>query len=402
MRSLFYIATLTLLSTPLSASAKSLKKMSDAELLQVVSTHKRISKRLEAIDILTNRGSIASSSALAQRCQADPAPEVCERVVNGLISMNASAANEQLLSIVWQRIAPLAQRRLAFGHLVTTDRGRTRDAMPKLIAYYRHHPSELGVDLLTALPRLGLKDLADATVFIAKDKEAHRDVRVAALKAAESFQPARLWEAWIALLDDPDSRVRAHCAKELGRTGLPGSVVEPILRRVRKQDVEGNVRAAATGSLAFYAHPGLVSDLNESIVKERHPLAWRASLDLLLPLANKSSSASLVLQLEQGRVNRLKTDTIMIIVRKLAHLGDTSTIPAINNIEQNNQGSNLAKVCRKAVDSLRKEDMDREDSLKLLKVDNELDLVLWDATSPDPSFEPLQIQLSDEKTLIYR
>ena len=402
MRSLFYLAMLAFLSAPLSASAKSLKKMSDAELLQVVSTHKRISKRLEAIDILTNRGSIASSGALAQRCQADPAPEVCERVVNGLIAMQASAANEHLLGIVWQRMAPIVQRKQAFAHLVATDRGRIRDAMPKLVAYYRHHPPELGVNVLAALPRLGLKDLADATVFIAKDKEAHRDVRVSALRAAESFRPDRLWEAWLALLDDPDSRVRAHCAKELGRTGLPSSVVEPTLRRIRKRDVEGNVRAAATSSLAFYAHPGLVSDLNHSMANERHPLAWRASLDLLLPLADASSAENLVLQLEQSRVNRLKTDVVMVIVRKLAHLGDTSTIPAINNIEQNNQGSDLAKVCRRAVDSLRKEDMDREDALKMLKVDAELDLVMWDSKTTDPSFEPLTVRLSDERTLIYR
>jgi HEAT repeat protein len=315
--------------------------------------------------------------------------------------MNADAANAQLLAILRQAAAPLVDRQSALAQLVATDKVRIRQAMPSLLRTYRAHPPPLGVALVSALVSLNQKELADLTVLITKDRDANRPIRLAALKAAEHFKPPRLWAAWVAMLNDPDSLVRAHCVTELGRSQMPSTLVERALRKVLTEDVEGNVRAAAAKSLAFYAHPGLLPDLHTAIVEERHPVAWRASLNLLLPLADASSVSSLIQMLERDRARRTKPEVLEVIVRKLAFIGNPSIIQYIYAIEQNQQGSPFARVCRSAVESLEAEDIAREIALSRLKKDPEIPLQMWNMEIPDPTFAPLNVELSGEGRVVY-
>lgn len=400
MKCFFFFSALCLLFCS-PAQAKSVKKMTVAELVEVVETNKRISKRMGAIDELANRGASSATQSLANRCHQDPNPEICTRVVVALEQMDNEAANQQLLRILEQSAAPLVDRQQALRILVAKDKLGIRKAMPQLLQAYRTQPAQLGADLVRAIVTLDQKDLADLSVLIAKDTGANRPIRLAALKTAEHFKPPRLWAAWLGLLDDPDSRVRAHCAAKLGRDGLPPSLVEPALRKVFNQDVEGNVRAAAAKSLARYAHAGLLPDLHTAVVKERHPVNWKASLDLLLPLANASSIPTLTQILKPDRARRIQISVLEVVVRKLARIGDESVIQYIYAVEQNKQGTEFARVCRAAVKSLKTEDLDREVALSALKKDPEITLYSWDKSQPDPVFAPLSVALSAEGQVVY-
>jgi HEAT repeat protein len=401
MKAFLLFGILTFLFTASSAQAKSIKKMTESELVEVVQSNPRISKRIDAINALGKKGKAHSQKVLANRCHEDPNPEICTRVVAVLEQINTDSANAQLLRIVQQSAAPLVDRKRALFHLVAKDKARIRDAIPGLLQSYRTLPETLGADLVTALITLNHSDLADLTVLIAKDPSANRTIRVSALAAAEYFKPPRLWSVWLSLLDDPDSRLRAHCALKLGNSDLPSSLVEPALRKVLRQDVEGNVRAAAANSLSYYAHPGLLPDLHNAVIKERHPIAWKASLDLLLPLSNNSSVPSLVEMLGRDRAERTKTEVLEVIVRKLAHIGNSTVIQYIYAVEQNRQGTQFAQVCRGAVKSLKAEDLDREIALQRLKKDVEVSLQSWDKSIPDPVFPPLNVALSPEGTVVY-
>jgi len=400
MKSIFFLSSVALLlSTP--AQAKSFKKMTNAELVEIIQTNNRTSKRLSAIDELAQRGASQSSQALANRCHEDPNPAICTRVVAALDQINDENSNAQLLRILQQGAAPLIDRQRALTLLVAKDKARIQKALPALLQSYRTQPPPLGAALVQAIVTLNQGELADLSVLIAKDSAANRPIRLAALKTTEHFKPPRIWAAWIGMLDDPNSRVRAHCVTELGSENLPSTLVEPVLRKVLTQDVEGNVRAAAAKSLAHYAHSGLLPDLHAAVANERHPVAWKASLDLLLPLADTSSIPSLTQILERDRARRTQPAVLEIVVRKLARIGDRSVIQYIYEVEQNQQGTGFAGVCRAAVKSLEAEDFDREVALKALKKDPELPLHHWDKSQADPVFPPLRVELSAEGQVVY-
>ena len=380
---------LALTAAPLSASAKSLKKMDTQELLEVVKEHSRVSKRLDAIDELTRRGTTEAAPELAGRCQQDPNPDICARIVSGLAQMNHPDARAQLLVVLRQIGAPEEQRNQALSELLVSDKDRLRAAMPSILSDYRSLPPSVGENVIRALIPLEQGELQDLAIVITKDRDATREHKIGALAVVEHFSPARQWEAWIGMLNDPDSRVRAHSAKMLGREGLPASVVHEVLLRVYKSDVEGNVRAAAADSLAFYANESLLPALHEALESERHPVAWDATLRLLLPLADASSVPALVSMLDRDRARRIKPEVLSVIVRKLAFVGDASIVPNVYAIEQNHQGTDFAEVCRRATAALQAEDVERELALKRVQRDTEIDLVLWDPDEPDASFPEL-------------
>ena len=387
------VATLLALATaPLPASAKSLKKMDTQELLEVVKEHSRVSKRLDAIDELVRRGSTEAGAELANRCQQDPNPDICAKVVAGLTEMNHPDARAQLLVILRQIGAPEAQRRAALEELLLSDKDRLRAAMPEILSDYRSLPPEVGAEVIRSLIPLEQKELEDLAVVITKDADAARAHRISALSVVEHFEPPRQWESWIGMLTDPDSRVRAHSATMLGREGLPASVVHDVLLRVYKNDVEGNVRAAAAKSLAFYANESLLPALHKTLEEERHPVAWAATLSLLLPLADASSVPALVSMLERDRARRIKPEVLTTIVRKLAFIGDSSIVPNVYAIEQNHQGSDFAEVCRRATEALKAEDVERELALQKVQREEETALVLWDPDSDDARFPELKFE----------
>ena len=388
--SILAAAVLFLSAAPGPASAKSLKKMDTQELLDVVQEHSRVSKRLEAIEELVNRGATEAAPSLAGRCQQDPNEDICAKVVAGLAEMNHPDARAQLLVILRQIGAPEVQRNQALAELLISDKNLLREAMPSILSDYRSLPPEVGESVIRALITLNQEELVDLAIVITKDQDAERRHRLGALAVVEHFAPPRQWESWIGMVGDPDSRVRAHSAKMLGQEGLPASVVQKVLVRVYTNDVEGNVRAAAARSLAFYANDSLLPDLHKALESERHPVAWDATLQLLLPLADSSSVPALVSMLERDRARRIKPEVLTVIVRKLAFVGDQSIVPNIYAIEQNHQGSELAEVCRRATEALRAEDVERELALKKIQRDDEIDLVMWDSDQPDASFPELK------------
>ena len=82
----------------------------------------------------------------------------------------------------------------------------------------------------------------------------------------------------------------------------------------------------------------------------------------------------------------------MLVVRKLAHLGDPSVIPTIYAVEQRYQGTPFAESCRLAAEALNADNMARQNLLKRVPADSPVELREWDPEEPDPRFDPLTVE----------
>ena len=379
-----------LLLFPGTARGKALKRMDTAELLEVIESHERIPKRIEAIGILATRGEESVIPQLGARCGADPAWTVCEAALEALRSFDSEQARGEILSVLLAEESPTAQRLQALTFLREDDPAIAAEGIEALIPLYASQDALLVQEVLVAAKAQALASQADFVLFICLDQEADRSVRLAALDAVEAFGHPRLHEAHMALLFDADPQVRIRCALALQAAGLPGSAVVPLLRRLLESDPEGYVREAAAKSLAFWAHPELLPLLHERVLSDRHPLAWESSFHLLVALADDSSVDTLATLIETNE--RLRAPQGDAVVRLLAWLGDASAISAIYDLEQRHQGSTLAQVCVKAVEALEGENYDREQALARLPRGELLPTRSWTTETEDPTYPPLGVR----------
>jgi hypothetical protein len=320
----------------------------------------------------------------------DPVVAVCVAAVDALATLGSPGALDQVREVLVRDKAPPLGRRRALAVLVEKDPPRVVNELPELFARYRPMDPELLTELLVATRLLEAGQLADAMVFIASDDQLTLPPRVAALDAAEYFAPPRLHEAHMALLKARDSKVRVRCAEGLGGPSLPATQIIPMLQEVVRKDPEGYVRTAALGALAHYAHPGLLPLLQERVIAERHPVGQTATLKLAVALADETSVPSLAKLIESNR--SLKEDELLLVVRKLSHLGDPSIIPVIYAVEQRFQGTPFAEECRLAADALNADNMARQNLLRQVPAESPVDLREWDPEDPDPTFDPLTVE----------
>ncbi len=271
-----------------------------------------------------------------------------------------------------------------------SDEPRLRESLPKLFEIYADIPPSLLSELMVSARLLEMKELADAAVFIASDDRLELDTRVAALDAAEHFAPSRLYQAHQSLMGAKDSRIRARCAKSLGAPGIPASNVVPLLKQVVRLDPEGYVRAAAIEALAQYTHPDLLILLHERLKAERHPVGFQTTLDLTLTLADKSTALHLSKLLNEHP--RMKSEQMLLVVHKLAHLGDPQAIPSIFKVEQRDQGSDLAKTCRIVVTVLESSELAAQALLEPIPDPPRVPTVPWDPESSDTQHPPLSVE----------
>jgi HEAT repeat protein len=391
MRFLFSLAfLLAALSGSSVAHAKRIDKMTDDAVRHALENDKDPERRAQAATVLGDRGVQSASVRLGARCGTDPAVAVCIAAVDALATLGSPGALDQVREVLVRDKAPPLGRRRALAVLIEKDPALALSELPDLLARYRPMDPALLTELLVATRLLEAGQLADAMVFIASDDQLPLTPRVAALDAAEYFAPPRLHEAHMALLKARDSKVRVRCAEGLGGPSLPATQIIPILQQVVRKDPEGYVRTAALGALSQYAHPGLLPLLQERVLAERHPVGQTATLKLAVSLADESSIHSLAKLIQTNR--SLTKDELLLVVRKLAHLGDPSVIPVIYAVEQRFQGSVFAENCRLAAEALNANNMERQDLLRHIPGESPLELREWDSEEPDPIFDPLNVE----------
>ena len=400
MRLLFsLVLLLAALACSSVAHAKRIDKMTDDAVRHALENDKDPERRAQAATVLGDRGVQSATVRLGARCGMDPAVAVCVAAVDALATLGSPGALDQVRDVLTRDKAPPLGRRRALAVLIEKDPAQVVNELPALLARYRPMDPELLTDLLVATRLLEAGQLADAMVFIASDEQLRLTPRVAALDAAEYFAPPRLHEAHMALLKARDSKVRVRCAEHLGGPSLPATQIIPLLQEVVRKDPEGYVRTAALGALAHYAHPGLLPLLQERVITERHPVGQTATLKLAVALADETSVRSLAKLIETNRT--LKEDELLLVVRKLAHLGDPSVIPAIYAVEQRFQGSVFAENCRLAAEALNANNLERQSLLRRVPADSPVDLREWDPEEPDPTFDSLTVERTP-KGLNYR
>ncbi len=391
MRLLFSLVFLVAaLSFSGAAHAKRIDKMTDNAVRHALENDKNPERRAQAATVLGDRGVQSATVRLGARCGMDPVVAVCVAAVDALATLGSPGALDQVREVLVRDKAPPLGRRRALAVLVEKDPPRVVNELPELFARYRPMDPELLTELLVATRLLEAGQLADAMVFIASDDQLTLPPRVAALDAAEYFAPPRLHEAHMALLKARDSKVRVRCAEGLGGPSLPATQIIPMLQEVVRKDPEGYVRTAALGALAHYAHPGLLPLLQERVIAERHPVGQTATLKLAVALADETSVPSLAKLIESNR--SLKEDELLLVVRKLSHLGDPSIIPVIYAVEQRFQGTPFAEECRLAADALNADNMARQNLLRQVPAESPVDLREWDPEDPDPTFDPLTVE----------
>ena len=286
-------------------------------------------------------------------------------------------------------------RHKALKILTELDPYRTDVRVPVLLGDYRKFASGFAADLVAYLPQRELDDWRDITILIATDQGAKRRVRLEALEAAEAFDHPALHDAWLSLLSDEDNRVRARCAKNLGRSGLPAALVRPALMEVVREDKAGTVRAAALHSLRFYACPELLPLLHEEALGEPHPVAWGRAMELLEPLADQSSIPTLC-QLLQRQQN-LTQDGVIRIIHAMVRIGepdklevtDHDMVTALEVLERATASERVRIEARAAMDLLAKPEPQRVQSVSSWDV---LEIHLVDPAEPAP--EPFELGVS--------
>lgn len=377
------------------AEAARLKKMSDDQVVVVLREDDKTETRVEAAVELGLRRSALGVPYLGAACERDPELVVCEAAVSSLEVIQSAESRAELQQLMENEEIDESQRLRAIVILADQDPDRLQQSLPRLVARYSHQPEALGASVFLQVRELELTQLDDAALFVASDADALRGTRLSAMATAEAFGHARLHEAWLVNLPrDPDRGVRQHCAEELGRPGLPGSTVVPALTLAVERDKEGAVRAAALTSLLQYAHDGLLPMLHDQIVQEKHPYAWAASLNLLLPLANSSSIKPISKRLEESE--RMKTADLKRIVELFVRFQDPAVVQPLLALEQRHQGSELAEQIREALALYEDEDrLAQAASMWRPRVD----FTPWVPGSTDPTFPDLTVEMGPGKVL---
>ncbi len=374
-----------------NAMAWSLEGKDNSELIEILENHSRDTKREEAARILGERGAQEAVAPLGERCPNDSAISVCMASVQALGTMGGQRANLQLQSLLLNNRVPTQARVETISLLLPVAPELVTRAIPQLLIHYRALHEEISVALIDAIASLQLSHLADIPLFISIDTEAPRAVRLAGHHVSELFQHTHIWQTHVALLNDPDTRMRAHCAEALGDPSLPSSVIAPHLEAMLASDVEGNVRAAAATALLQHTHIGLLPTLHTRLNTEHHPIAWSAIIDLLGVINNESSIEPLLSTFTQ--IDRRPIPDMRKILYQIATLADESKIPSIYALEQNFQGRELAQICRAATTALAVPIDERANELADIGAPPLPAHHRWDSSMPSPLFAPLSVSM---------
>lgn len=388
MRALPLLAFALTLALPATASAAKLAKLTDPELAKLVADRAADEDdRVEAAELLAEHRAATQVGTMAQACDPTDVVNVCEHVLAALESLEGPEAMAEVERILLITDLDDSMRHKALKILRKLDPYRLDARVPQVLAEYRTLGAGFAADLLEVLPERKLTDWQDITILIATDAGANRRVRVAALDAAEAFDHPALYDAWMGLLSDEDKKIRARCAENLGRSGLPSSLIRPTLVQVVRTDDTGKVRAAALKSLRYHADPSLLPLLHDEVLNEKHPMAWGHAMELLEPLADASSVPTLCQLL--GMQENLLEEGVVRIVHTLVRIGDPSAVPCLEALERASASPVVKAEARAAIDLLAKPEPQRIDLISGWQV---VDVWVADPAQPEPA--PFQLGVS--------
>jgi hypothetical protein len=397
MRSLLLPTIALALLLPTTASSAKLKNMSDAELAKLVAdTSADEDDRVEAAHMLAENQAVDQVATMAAACAPGDIENVCEHVLAAYEHMQDDAAMAQVEVALMSPDLHDGLRHKALKILRELAPYRADVRVPQVLGEYRSLGAGFASDLVSYLPERKLTDWQDITILIATDAGAKRRVRIAALEAAESFDHPALYHAWIALFDDEDKKIRARCATELGRSGLPSSLVRPTLMEVARSDDAGKVRAAALKSLRFHADPSLLPLLHHAALNEQNPIAWGHAMELLEPLADASSVDTLCQLL--GRQENLLEEGVIRIVHTLVRIGEPAALPCLEALARATASDAVKREAQAAIDLMAAPAAQQQEAMAGWGV---IEIHLADPAQPEPEPFELGVQLDAEGAAVW-
>jgi len=378
------------------ASAKPLDQLSDSELVDVLLSAPGTRKREAAATLLGERRSEIAADALGRACLDDREGEVCDRALDALMAIGSEDAIQQVAEVLRSNDVESPRRRAALAILLAQDPDRVDYFLGEVLCHYRTLDTALVVDLLECVRSRELQTAGDAAVFIASDELAHIDARLRALDAAEKLEHPRLFEAYVALASDDDKTLRARCAEGLGNPAYPGSAVVPTLMHLAGADAAAPVRAAALASLRFYAHPGLLRLLHNSVLHEANPVAWATALVLLEAVATPASIQAVERLLKDD--DRLPDEVVLRLIRILVRVGDSSTSPILDALSSR---SNRPGIAQAAKDGARLLEASPQQRMAVVsRWSFGVGVFRWDPDGTEHEVPPLGVELDAEGVLV--
>ena len=386
---------LALVLTAHPASAKSMKKMSDADLGALL-VGPDIGKAADAAEVLGTRHTSSAIATLGTACPPTANANACEAALGVLEDLKSDEARAEVQKALETQGLADSSRHKALKILKKQDRTRLAESLPGVLAAYRTLDDGFCVGALDALGDLGLKEIQDITILIAKDGVAKRRVRLAALEVAEKIQHPALWTAYLELLKDSDTKVRVKSAKGLGRSGIPGSVAVPALSEAARHDEASTVRTAAFKALRFYAYPGLLPILHEAALQERDPFAWSAAIELLMVLADKSSTSTLC-QLIAQQPNLLP-EAMVSLIHVLVRIGDPSAVPTLEALARQTEDVTVRTEAEAAIALLRGPEPER---VQIIQTYTLVEVQVYEPTAPPPPMPRLSVEVGPDGMAIW-
>ncbi len=386
MRHVVGLSVLVLLSSVAWGASPS--KMTDEELVTALLSDKSQSNREKAADEIGKRQLESAIPSLLEACRPVEHEFVCDHALRALEQIRVPASREAMAAVLLDERLKEWKRKTAMRVLGRADESYLAAVAPRALTRYRSMDGDFGAPLVESLVKGGNTAVMDLTIVIATDVAAHRRTRVAALDAAEAFKHPRLFEAYVALLDDTDKAIRLRCAQELGRSGMPGNVVVAPLMKVAQFDEVGEVRVAAFKSLKHYASPQLLPLLHHAVINERNVIAWAHALQLFQALADASSLT--VLDSLVRNPNIIDDEQIRLIGAAV-RIGDPMMISALQvRIDDPEEVETVKAAARNAIALLGGSPADRLSFVQTLVVP---DVVMWVPTVEVAPLPALSIQV---------
>lgn len=388
------LAPVLALSLALPAHAKNPKKMTDDELVATLASGSSKDKE-KAADEVGERRIPSAIDALRDVCTPQENTPACEHAIWALEKYKSPESHAALGEIVRDRTLETWFRQIALRTLRRENQTLLGSIALDVLAEFRNLDAPFAKNLVEALvdgANVGARDL---TILIAKDIGTKRPVRLAALRAAETFKHPRLYEAYVALLSDDDKKVKIQAIDGLATGGYPPSAVVPGLLEVAENDDKGDVRAKAWNALRKYASPTLVPALNRRVTTEPNLFALIPVFQLFAALADETSLAPLQQMLR--RVD-LGDEGLIDLIHAAIRIGDASSVPSLEFLRDNTESQPVRDEAQRAIDLLRGPDTARFDLIASWPM---LDIIRVDLNAPAPEPPGLSVTLGADGRVVY-
>jgi hypothetical protein len=345
-RSIALLVALLLVPSLALAKKPKTKGLSDADLIKMLS-HDDEDYREAAAELLGEHKSDDAIPALTKLAIEDKESDVYVQAMWALEEIDTDAAWDGLQTIFETPEATEDIRQKALRKLMDKKLERADNGVPYYLLNYKDNSNPFNNQLLDALVKLDRKDMRDLPMLMVRDTRLKRPVRVNALDAVEALKHPGVVEAYIALLDDEDKKIKMRCIKGLSRAGLPADRVGPPLEEVVRTDKMGDVRAAALSALKMYVYPELLALVQPLVTTEKHPMAWANAVEIFAAVADSSSMGTL--QRLLGPEMSVGDNYLVLLIQTAVRLGDPTIVPTLEGLRDRTESTEVAAECKNAI-----------------------------------------------------